>query len=91
MNRTALQNFSIRDVLWLTVVAALAVAWWVERSRSASAPAAAPSALERYELLATGKDHDKLLLFDPHTGEVWERNNSKARWQPHTMSRAESR
>jgi hypothetical protein len=24
-------RFTIRDVLWLTVVAALAVGWWVER------------------------------------------------------------
>jgi hypothetical protein len=83
--------FSIRDVLWLTVVAALAVAWWVERSRSAAAPPPAPIVEERYELLATGKDHDDLLLFNPRTGEVWERNNSKFRWQPHTMSQAESR
>jgi hypothetical protein len=90
MNRPNLQNFSIRDVLWLTVVAALALAWWVERSRSASAPPAATPAEEHYELLATGKNHDELLLFDPRTGEIWERN-SKARWQPHTMSRAESR
>jgi hypothetical protein len=89
MNRP-LPNFSIRDVLWLTVVVALAVAWWVERSRSASMPPTAPTAEERYELLATGKDHDKLLLFDPRTGAIWERN-SKARWQVHTMSRTESR
>jgi hypothetical protein len=62
----------------------------VDRSRSASTPPAATSVDEHYELLATGKDQDQLLLFDPRTGEVWERN-SKARWQPHTMSRAESR
>ena len=27
-------HFSIRDLLWLTVVVALAVAWWVEARRS---------------------------------------------------------
>ena len=27
-------RFTIRDVLWLTVVAALGVGWWVERDRS---------------------------------------------------------
>jgi hypothetical protein len=27
-------RFTIRDVLWLTVVVALAVGWWLERSRS---------------------------------------------------------
>jgi hypothetical protein len=26
-------RFSIRDLLWLTLVAAFAVAWWVDRSR----------------------------------------------------------
>jgi len=26
-------RFTIRDVLWLTVVVALAVAWWVDRSQ----------------------------------------------------------
>lgn len=32
MFRSALR-FSIRDVLWLTVVVALAVGWWVDRGR----------------------------------------------------------
>jgi hypothetical protein len=27
-------RFSIRDVLWLTVVAALVALWWVERTRA---------------------------------------------------------
>ena len=26
-------RFTIRDVLWLTVVVALAVCWWIDRSR----------------------------------------------------------
>ena len=26
-------RFTIRDLLWLTVVVALGVAWWVDRSR----------------------------------------------------------
>jgi hypothetical protein len=28
-------RFTIRDVLWLTVVVALAVAWWIEHRRTA--------------------------------------------------------
>ena len=28
-------KFSIRDLLWLTVVVALGAAWWVDRSRLA--------------------------------------------------------
>jgi hypothetical protein len=39
-------RFSIRDVLWLTVVVGLGVGWWVDRS--ALAPKAAKAAeLER--------------------------------------------
>jgi len=30
-NLRSLMTFSIRDLFWITVVAALAVAWWVER------------------------------------------------------------
>jgi hypothetical protein len=33
-------RFTIRDVLWLTVVAALAVGWWVEHRRAAAREAA---------------------------------------------------
>jgi hypothetical protein len=36
-------RFTIRDLLWLTVVVALAAAWWMDRSRLA------PKALERDE------------------------------------------
>ena len=32
----SLMKFSIRDLLWLTVVVALAVGWWVDRSRLAT-------------------------------------------------------
>ena len=28
-------RFTIRDLLWLTVVVALGVAWWIDRSRLA--------------------------------------------------------
>ena len=33
-------RFTIRDVLWLMVVVALGVAWWVERDRQAATSAA---------------------------------------------------
>jgi hypothetical protein len=29
-------RFSIRDLLWLTLLAAFAVAWWIDRSRLAA-------------------------------------------------------
>ena len=28
-------HFTIRDLLWLTVLSAVAVAWWIDRSRLA--------------------------------------------------------
>ena len=34
-------RFTIRDLLWLTVVVALGVAWWLDRSRLASEAARA--------------------------------------------------
>jgi hypothetical protein len=30
-------RFTIRDLLWLTLLAAVAVAWWIDRSRLAAA------------------------------------------------------
>jgi hypothetical protein len=29
-------RFSIRDLLWLTLLASVAVAWWIDRSRLAA-------------------------------------------------------
>lgn len=44
-------HFRIRDLLWLTVVVALGVAWWVDRSRLIAAH-------ERMESIAiTLRDH----------------------------------
>jgi hypothetical protein len=31
-------RFTIRDLLWLTVVVALAIAWWADRSRILANP-----------------------------------------------------
>ena len=39
-------RFTIRDVLWLTVVVALGVGWWIEYQRHVSS-AAAVKALEK--------------------------------------------
>jgi hypothetical protein len=49
-------RFSIRDVLWLTVVVALAVGWWIEHRRHV-ASSAAVKALE-----ATVADHEATIL-----------------------------
>jgi len=66
-------RFTIRDVLWLTVVAAVVVAWWVDRfqlSRRMGKLAAANSAMEK-ELheLQFYRDNKHLLLTP---SERWE-------------------
>ncbi len=77
---------TIRDVLWLTVVAAMGVAWWIDRSRlvvvSPTPPAAAK---EKYEVIMGGKDGDKVFLFDPGTGEMWQRQ-SNGKWKEYAKS-----
>jgi hypothetical protein len=63
-------KFSIRDALLGTVIAAMALGWWLDRSRIARQ---SPAGNERYELISTGKDNDRLILFNARTGETWER------------------
>ncbi|HZL89526.1 MAG TPA: hypothetical protein VFB96_14270 [Pirellulaceae bacterium] len=40
-------RFTIRDLLWLTVVVALAVAWWVDRRQGAARLAETQAELQR--------------------------------------------
>jgi hypothetical protein len=74
-------QFSIRDVLFVTVIVALAFGWFIDRSRRV-VPSTPPSPVE-YQVIATGSDGGKLLLVDPQTGAVWERL-SYGKWSPHT-------
>ena len=51
----SLMTFSIRDLFWVTVVVALAVAWWLDRSSSRKE-------MQRVQLhLALEEDSNKLL------------------------------
>jgi hypothetical protein len=65
-------RFTIRDVLWLTVVVALAVGWWVERNRAIHARKAAidywdstitPQLLDEY-LTEYGRKRDDRPILD---------------------------
>ena len=71
-------KFTIRDVLFTTVVVALVFGWWLDRARRAkpNVQTIQPATEERYELIEAGKDHDKLYLFNPRTGQTWERYSS---------------
>ena len=68
-------RFIIRDLLWLTLVVAMAVGWWVSY-RSYSAP-------PRFQVSFEDTDEDKdMYLTDRQTGEVWVKIHDAAgtRW-----------
>jgi hypothetical protein len=46
-------RFTIRDLLWLTVVVALAVPWWIERRASAQARATSQQQVKEIKVLQT--------------------------------------
>jgi hypothetical protein len=76
-------KFTIRDVLLVTVIVALAVGWLVDRYRGDKSAGLLPTTpTPDYELVVTGTNHDKLLLYDMHTGAVWESN--RGQWLIHT-------
>lgn len=76
-------KFTIRDILLVTVIVALVVGWLVDRYRGDTSAVPLPTApTPEYEILVTGTNHDKLLLFNKHTGAVWEAN--QGRWMIHT-------
>jgi hypothetical protein len=80
-------KFSVRDLLLGTIIVALALGWWLDRTRLAAVPPPQPPAEEpRYELIVTGKDNHKPFLFDPRSGAMWERG-SNAKWSPYTDGR----
>ena len=64
-------KFTIRDLLWLTVVVALGLAWWVDRGRQAAFYQARSGALElllyRHGFRALWRDQDVLAV--PLTGK----------------------
>ena len=70
-------KFSIRDALLVTALVAVALGWGIDRARRVSAPTTTLGADSgKYEVLMSGKDQDKLYLFDPRTGQIWERYGS---------------
>jgi hypothetical protein len=56
-------RFTIRDVLWLTVVVALAAGWWVDRRRF-DGPLAKLAEYERLEQIALKRKQDQKRLRD---------------------------
>ena len=81
-------KFTIRDVLLATALVAVALGWGIDRARRASSLPTMPLTETpevgrgRYEVVVTGKDHDKLYLLDTRTGELRERY-SDGYWHIH--------
>jgi hypothetical protein len=69
-------RFTIRDLLWLTLVVALALGWWVDR-RSYSVP-------PRFQLSdVTTTSGTRTYPTDNQTGERWIKvNGSAPQWYP---------
>ena len=83
-------KFSIRDILFVTAIVALAIGWALDRMRLVrQTPAAPATASDSYEIVSTGKDSDGVLLFNPRTGELWKRYTDGT-WFAHAKSLAES-
>ena len=70
-----LPQLNLRDLFWLVVVAALALAWW-RGVQQPVAPAAPP--IGRWQLLI-GKGGEELLI-DTTTGTIWEYQPHNGNW-----------
>jgi hypothetical protein len=61
-------RFTIRDVLWLTALVALAVAWWIDRSQVAAVNRELRGSLKGVETAMEA--HGFLMQLDPRTGKA---------------------
>jgi hypothetical protein len=70
-------KLAIRDLLWLTVVVAIGLGWWLE-SRKPTPSAALPPQVGRWQLSTNG-DRDDVMV-DTVTGECWYFRKSEGTW-----------
>jgi hypothetical protein len=63
-------RFSIRDLLWLTLAAALIIGWWLDRSRLVNA---------RFDFR---ERDDMLFMHDRETGHKWYKTPGFEPWYP---------
>jgi hypothetical protein len=77
-------RFTIRDVLWLTVVIALAVGWWVDRQRAHSRNK------KQLRIIATELDQNQgHISLEPDQEGVYHvlSDPAEGKWQPTTRTR----
>jgi hypothetical protein len=55
-------RFTIRDVLWLTVVVALAVGWWLDRARTHATLTTYQAEIQEWEAAANRLSNERQLL-----------------------------
>jgi hypothetical protein len=60
-------RFTIRDLLWLTLVVGLAVGWWLDHKRLTGA----------HYSFTTEAGGSRTVLLDNDSGESWERHGSE--------------
>jgi hypothetical protein len=70
-------RFSIRDLLWLTALAAVLVAWWVDH-RHLEKPYRKLNVNDRYELIITADGQEALREKGPH--RIWIRSADSTIW-----------
>jgi hypothetical protein len=75
-------SFTIRDLLWLTALCAVLVAWWMDRSLTPPTTAA-PPAVGRYQLIGGSESIESPTMLDTATGALWRYNSSGRNWYQH--------
>ena len=83
-----MSRFTIRDMLLVTIIAGLALGWWLDRTQLAQQRQTAWEG--SYELIVGGSDHRELFLFNPRTGETW-KCYSNGKWLSHAWTLADSK
>jgi len=58
-------RFTIRDVLWLTVVVAMAVGWWIDRDRTWRQSESSRQVVDRFQKLGVDPEQDLEALRPP--------------------------
>jgi|SoiMethySBSTD1v2_1073268.scaffolds.fasta_scaffold3009726_2 hypothetical protein len=76
-------RFTIRDVLWLTVVVALAVGWWIERQRAHGRHT------RQLGIIARELNQSHFFTLEPDNEGVYHvfTDPAEGKWQPLTRNR----
>jgi hypothetical protein len=86
---------TIRELVLVTIIVGMTLCWWLDRTALSKQGVRPTAREERYELVETGKENEKVYLFNARAGEMWGRYNERpgegAKWWPYTASVEESK